>query len=343
MHVIGWDIGGANLKASDGATRSFEQVFPLWKDPDRLAVTLEALQTSLFPSAAAWAVTMTGELADCFRTKREGARRILQAVQEAAGGKPIGVWTTAGEFVSIEEAVEWPLLAAASNWSALATWVGRMVPEGNAVLIDIGSTTTDLIPLKDGFPDPAGRTDVERLQSGELVYTGSRRTPVSAITRTVARGGAPCPVAAELFATALDVHLLTGDLPESDDRETANGQPATIEAAHDRLARMLCCDREEMSLDEARVIAKEIAGRQLEQIGAALEQVLGRFDGPCRGVIVSGSGAFLAQRVVEANARLAAAEVFRLGEILGPEHATAACAYAVARLASERLEGVALG
>ena len=215
MRVLGWDIGGANLKASDGAQRSIERSFPLWKQPEQLAEALAALASELEP-ADLWAVTMTGELADCFATKREGVTRILGAALEAAGGIPVLVWTTTGEFVPVVEAIEWPLLTAASNWLALATWVGRMAPTGNALLVDTGSTTTDVIPLLNRFPDPRGRTDVERLQSGELVYTGWKRTPVAAIAPAVELRGQPCPLAAELFAAAWDIHLLTGAVEESD-------------------------------------------------------------------------------------------------------------------------------
>ncbi len=336
MHVLGWDIGGANLKVSDGQSRSLELPFPLWKEPERLAETIAASQAAFFERADGWAVTMTGELADCFRTKREGVRRILSSVKEAAGGIPVGVWTTGGEFVSIDEAIEWPLLTAASNWLALATWVGRMNPQGNALVVDIGSTTTDVIPLFEGFPDPVGRTDVERLLSGELVYTGCRRTPVAAMASDVMFRGARCPVAAELFATALDVHLLLGNVDESGDCDTANSGPASVEGAYDRLARMLCCDREEMTIDDARAIASELAERQLDTIVASLDRVVARMQGRCGAVMVSGSGEFLARAALERCGPLQEAEAHSLGGALGQQHATAACAFAVARLAVER-------
>ena len=44
-----------------------------------------------------------------------------------------------------------------------------MVPTGNSILIDIGTTTSDIIPLTDGRPVPYGLTDRQRLESGELV------------------------------------------------------------------------------------------------------------------------------------------------------------------------------
>jgi probable H4MPT-linked C1 transfer pathway protein len=336
MNVLGWDIGGANLKASDGASRSIEESFPLWKQPERLGDVV-ANRARSFERADLWAVTMTGELADCFRTKAEGVRRILNSVTRAAAGIPVAVWTTAGEFVPVDEALEWPMLAAAANWLALATWAGRMAPTGNALLIDIGSTTTDIIPLLDGFPDVVGRTDVERLLSGELIYTGWRRTPVAAMASGVTFRGEPCPLAAELFATAHDVHVLLENVAESEDPDTVNGGPATIEGAWDRLSRMLCCDRDEMTLAEARAVAGELAESQLARLVRGVSRVRRRMKGPCGTVIVSGSGEFLSRRAVERCEELHGAEVHSLGAMLGRDHATAACAFAVSRLANERV------
>jgi (4-(4-[2-(gamma-L-glutamylamino)ethyl]phenoxymethyl)furan-2-yl)methanamine synthase len=334
MHVLGWDIGGANLKVSDGRRRSIEHPFPLWKQPQELAHAIRQL-AGAFEPAAGWAITMTGELADCFSTKREGVAAILSAVIEAANGLPVQVWTTSGEFVEVDEAKEWPLLTAASNWLALATWSGRMTPVGDALLIDTGSTTTDIIPLVDGFPSPTGRTDVERLLSGELVYTGWKRTPVVAIANQVRLRGRDSPLAAELFATALDVHLLLERVKETDETDTANGRAATIANAHDRLARMLCCDRDELSLEEAREIAVELAARQVAQISSALRRVVDAMNTPPVAIVTSGSGEFLARRAVE-QCGLQMPQRLSLNESLGRDHAAAACAFALARLAIER-------
>ncbi len=335
-HVIGLDIGGANLKAahSDGHCRSV--AFPVWREPGRLAEALRNLITDWLPCQGL-AVTMTAELADCFTTKSDGVDAILSAVTEVADGLPVAVWQTAGEFVDVDVAREFPLLTAAANWHALATFVGRLAPTGNSLLIDIGSTTTDIIPIVDGLPHPTGRTDGERLISGELVYTGVRRTPLCALSQTVPLAETASALAAELFATTLDIYLLAGDLPEAaSDRDTANGQPATIACAHDRVARMLCRDRMELSLDEARNVAAFLADVQHQQIAAAVERVLDTLSEPPAAVVLSGSGSFLAKQLAAKHARLQSASHHTLAELFGPEVATAGCAFALARLAIER-------
>ena len=229
--VLALDIGGANLKGAHTAGVARTVPFDLWKQPAGLAAALRSL-TESFPAFDAFAVTMTGELCDCYPTRRDGVLEILDSVAFVSQwlGKPAFVWRSDGSFADLAAARAEPLACAASNWLALATFAGRFAPRGHAMLLDVGSTTSDLIPLRDGVPIPAARTDLDRLRSGELVYTGVSRTPVCAVLGE--------SVAAEWFATTLDVYLLLGDIAEdADDRRTADGRPATREHAHARLAR----------------------------------------------------------------------------------------------------------
>src|SRR5262245_36408871 len=172
--VLGLDVGGANLKAAhgDGAARSLP--FALWKHPDRLTEHLAALLAEL-PHGDRLAVTLTGELCDCFATRRQGVHAILDAVGAVAAGREVRVWRNDGRFVDAEAARATALQVASANWLALATFAGRFAPDGPALLLDVGSTTTDVVPLADGRPVPLGRTDPERLGLQELVYTGVRR------------------------------------------------------------------------------------------------------------------------------------------------------------------------
>ncbi len=337
MLAIGLDIGGANLKAADSDGRVLSRSFAVWKRPERLGSELAKL-LALFPKPDCLAVTMTAELADCFSTKSQGVDRVLSAVEQVAGTTPVIVWQTGAEFVTSVVAREIPLLVAAANWHALATWFGRLVPRNSAVLIDVGTTTTDVIPMLDGVPVPAGMTDIQRLISGELIYSGVRRTPLCAVALSVPFREGYCPLAAELFATTLDVYLILKMIPEdASDHDTANGQPATVVSAHDRLARMVCCDRQEFTLADAETMARFLADVQQQRISAALKRVLSNLAGDCREVLISGSGTFLAETVLSEHRRLHGARRIRLAEQLTPEASQAACAVAVAQLASERL------
>jgi probable H4MPT-linked C1 transfer pathway protein len=330
--ILGLDIGGANLKAAhaDGPARS--QPFALWKNPRELSHALGRLLSSL-PRYDRLAVTMTGELCDCFATRREGVQAILDAVEEVAEGKPVRVWQTSGRFATLAAVRADPLQAAAANWLALAVYAGRFVPAGPAVLMDIGSTTTDIVPLCDGRPVPRGRTDAERLQCQELVYTGVRRTPLCALLGAAG--------AAEWFATTHAVYLLLGDLAEdANDADTPDGRPATRAAAHARLARMICADTETTSEAERVRLAEQVQSWQCRLLGHALAAVASSLPERPATFLLSGSGEFLARKVL-ALLPDSFAQCISLGKRLGPEISQAACAHAVAVLAREQDDGKA--
>jgi probable H4MPT-linked C1 transfer pathway protein len=298
---------------------------------------LSGLLARILP-ADALAITMTGELCDAFETKADGVRHIVKhaidALADARGVSiPVFVWTTEGAWTRLEPGTAAPLTAAASNWLALAEFACRYTEGEPALLIDIGSTTTDIIPLRGGAPDPAGRTDTSRLLAGELVYTGISRTPVAMVTRELPYRGERCPVAAEVFATTLDAYLMLGELPEGSCRgETADGRPADRRHAGDRLARMVCADRTSFTVDDAMTAARAVRDAQERVIGEAIDRVIGRLGSSPSTVVVSGSGEFLARRLAAARG----ARIVSLGEELGPERSAAACAVALAELTRER-------
>lgn len=334
MNCLAIDIGGANLKAADGRGYAASRPFAVWKHPERLSAELTQLIESA-PTCTSLAVTMTAELADCFETKAEGVRQILEAVQAAASGRTIRIYQVDGQLVSVEEARKAPLLAAASNWHALAAFANRYAAAWPTLLIDLGSTTADVIPLDPSGPIAAGLNDPERLASGELVYTGVERTFLCALVRLLPWQGHDCPVAAELFATTADAYLMLGELPEEpENSDTADGRPRTWPHALARLARMVCADADSFTAEDARQAAATVREAQLELLQAAVEKVVTRMGAPPKTVITSGHGEFLLRYLL---ARLPwQADVLSLTEELGPAVSRCAPAHALAVLARER-------
>lgn len=326
--VLGLDIGGANLKAAMLSGQALIAPFALWREPTALAEHLCGILDQFQHDRLA--VTMTAELCDCFATKRQGVHAILDSVQQAARTTPLEIWSTQGRFVGVTEARTSPLHVASANWHALATFAGRFAPQDSTMLVDIGSTTTDLIPLRQGRPAPRGLTDPERLTAGELVYTGVRRTPVGAVIGH--------DVAREYFATMHDVYLVLGKAPpEPHNRDTADGRPATTAGAHARLARMVCDDVEHFPWPQAVCLARSARQWQLRDLARAWEKVVAAMPARPRRVIVSGTGEFLARDLVRSMPRPAGMRIVALGKRLGKAVSGAACAYALAVLAEEAL------
>lgn len=341
--TLGLDIGGANLKAADRDGQVRIIPFPMWQQHRDLTKQLRAIAWAQHPELIG--VTMTAELADCFDCKAAGVSWVIESVQQAFPKSEIRVWLTTGEFAEPDDAAELPELVAAANWHALATWVGRAVPDGSAILIDTGSTTTDIIPLVDGVPVPSGLNDFERLRFGELVYTGVRRTPLCAVMDSVVLKDVRIPLAAELFATTQDVHLVLGAIAEdASDTNTADAKPLTMSAARSRIARMLCCDHTELDGETVDRIARQFADAQRNQLIEACSQVRNRLNkqlqstgcedaDPEPKVVLSGSGAFLAAEVA---AECGLAVLTNLKESASNSVAEAACAFAIAQLVFER-------
>src|SRR5881296_1655779 len=286
--VLGWDVGGVNTKVARvvrgtvAAARA--QPYEIQRDPTALGSLLARLAAEQRVAGAAHAVTMTAELSQFFRTKREGVRFVLDAVTAAFPEADVRVYAADGRFLSVAAARIEPLAVAAANWAATAQLVARSFPE--AILIDTGTTTAE------------------------------------AIAHAVALHGAPVGVSAEGFALAGDVHLWLGSLaPEDYTVPTPDGRPATREFAGERLARVICADRE--LLDEAAIdaIARSLADAQVGRVSAAIERVARRHPRVACAV-VTGLGDFIAA----AAARRAGLRVTHLAERLGPaaRHAPAA-------------------
>jgi len=353
--ALGLDIGGANIKAASSDGDSVCRAFAIWQNKHGLLQELQQLPLLAGTTPDIVALTMTAELADCFESKAEGVEFIIRTVAEAFPDSVLRVWMTSGEFADPGEAIDLPQLVAAANWHALATWAGRAVPSGAALLVDVGSTTTDIIPLLNGIPCSEGLTDLQRLAHSELIYTGVRRTPVCAIVPNVplldgthedATGGTKAwtvPVAAELFATSLDVHLVNRDISDDpQDRNTADMRPATRAAALNRLAHAVCCDRDEISDGQLEHIARHVSGRQIAQIAAAIDHRL-KYVSDMAGtepetvqLLLSGSGDWMAERALETCGWNLQQPLIQLRTMFVRNVTEAACAFAVARLAAER-------
>lgn len=317
--ILGLDIGGANTKAASSTGTFAQSVYlPLWQG----APLGEALQSWAKLDPEAVAVVMTGELADCFPSKLAGIQSLISEVKKAFSC-PISFWGQSG--------FQWqePLELAGANWSASATFLWSVA--GDGIFVDMGSTTTDLIPMV-GRP-LAAKTDYQRLARGELVYTGLLRTGIGSLLPAAWIRGESIPLSPELFAIAADAYLALGDISEDGYSCAApDGQGKSQKEALRRLARSVCSDLEEIGEDAALAIAAQARDSQLRMIVSALHR-LSKEHGLAR-VMAAGVG----EPVVARAARLAGLGCSRLSEIYGREISNVFPAFAVARLLESEKE-----
>lgn len=317
--ILGIDIGGANTKvaSSDGRLVELHYV-PLWKNTGLSEVLLD-IAKRLKPEKAG--VVITGELADCFPDKETGISYIVDAVNNAFSD---AYFLDSSGVLTKEKKRE----LAAANWMASALLVGK--EHEDCIFVDIGSTTTDIIPIKEGIPH-AGRTDFERLKASELVYSGVLRTNIAAILDTIKVNSATSRISSELFAITADAYLALGMIPaEEYTCDTPDGAGKRLVDAKRRLARVVCADLTEIGEEELFSIAQQVMEKQLLDIANALRDVANRHG--ISKIAACGLGEFLAKKAAEELGF----DIVLLSEKYGKEISKVFPAYAVARLLAEQ-------
>jgi len=335
--IIGIDIGGANTKvaSADGKVSEIHYL-PLWKD-SALPNLLADIAARIKPDKVG--VVMTGELADCFESKIQGIRFICDAVDCAftergsdagrgdanggnAGGSEVYYLNNRCKFVDRDDAS-----LAAANWAASA---GLIAQDYDCVFVDVGSTTTDIIPIAGGFAR-AGWTDFERLQRDELIYSGLLRTNVATLLNWVDRvvpDGSGCRVSSELFAITADVYRVLGMIEDADYTcETPDHAGTTVEDSMRRLARVVCADMDELRRHIVYEIADQVREAQVLEIGRAIDAVLKR--NRLDHVIGTGIGEFLIRDAVDG---IGSVPCSFISDMYGENISKVFPAYAVARL-----------
>jgi probable H4MPT-linked C1 transfer pathway protein len=295
--VLGWDIGGVHLKV---AAVEKGRIVGAAQAPYQLRQGLDVV-TGALTALPEWArreahnaVTMTGELSALFDDRASGVAELVDWARRHCHGT-IAIYGGRAGFLSPAAAKDHAADIASANWHATAAFLATRLRD--ALLVDIGSTTADLIPIQNGRVAAVGYTDAERLVCGELVYTGAVRTPVMSLAERLPFAGREATLVAEHFATIADVHRLTGTLPPAaDQHDTADGRDKSLAATRSRLARMVghdAADAPDHAWDE---LARYIAELQLRRLHDAAARILSRRqDAPPPSIVGCGVGRFIAE------------------------------------------------
>jgi probable H4MPT-linked C1 transfer pathway protein len=334
--TAGLDVGGAHLKvALVEAQRTVavcQIACPLWQGLDKLDAAL-AEAGPLLARAQRFAVTMTGELSDLFPDRETGVATLVARVSRELGGDA-RFWMGSCGFGSAEDARRRHGDVGSTNFLATATLIGREMRD--ALLVDFGSTTADIIPVVGGVPKPRGLSDAERQITGELVYTGFTRTAVMGVATEAPFRGQRVGLAREYLATMADVRRILGfNLAEVDQHGTADGKGKSVAESVARLARMLGRDGRDGTERDWRAAAAHIRELQLRSIHDGAAHVLSAAeDLPAQApIIAAGIGA----DEVGAVARRLGREAIRFGALAKADAACEAWATAAAPAVSVAL------
>lgn len=335
-NIIGWDIGGAHVKAAvisaGHMIAVYQQPCPLWKGLAQLTIAVNTIMQELAEVNYHHAITMTGELVDLFDNRDDGVKQIIETMTGLLPGCELLVFAGREGFLKPSQIDDRHYSSIASaNWVASASYAAQKV--NNGLFVDCGSTTTDILLLNDGQVLAEGYTDYQRLLSEELIYTGIVRTAVMAVTRTALDQGKKIGLMAEYFATMADVYRVTGELNDMHDQtDTADGAEKTILASARRLSRMIGCDFYADELPRWQQFAENIRLLQLQQIQRGCELRLSQYELlPNSPLIGAGVGRFLVKQIALNLGRpyLDFSDLFPVAAILS-DMTTADCAPAAA-------------
>ena len=341
MKVAGFDIGGAN---TDLAVIDFEgeeiknievdfAYLPMWSNNGDLSRVLLELIEKICPVSEidAVGISMTAELVDAYDTKKDGVLDVVGKCEETFEC-PIAYVGIEG-MMSKAEIENTPLKAAAANWIATAQ-IATLISD-NCIFIDTGSTTTDIIPIKDGKECAIGKSDFDRSATGELVYTGTLRTNLASFLDKVKLNGKEYRVASELFAQTADVYRVL-DLISEDDYvcDTFDGESKSKLDCAKRIARVVCADLEMLSMEDITEMCKFIHQKQIEQIADGLKQV--HEEQNLDLIVTTGLGKDILDKKA---AELLGLEVRSMGDILSDEECVVAPAVGTAVMMN-RYDGV---
>jgi (4-(4-[2-(gamma-L-glutamylamino)ethyl]phenoxymethyl)furan-2-yl)methanamine synthase len=303
VNIMGWDIGGAHLKAAiiqppSQVVAVYQIPCQLWKGIDKLHEAVQNILAEITLPISFDVLTMTGELVDLFEDRNDGVKNILAAMSQNLADSEVMVYAGREGLLKLSDVKSghYPHIASA-NWLASATWAAQQV--GHGVFVDIGSTTTDILLLANNKLFPEGYTDYERLLTKELVYTGIVRTAVMAVAQSAQFEGNEVGVMAEYFATMADVYRVTGELNELHDQtDTADGAEKTVSASAKRLARMVGCDYHETELPRWEQFAVNLRHQQIERIKNACVKQANRIQLPKNAPLIgAGVGRFLVKQI----------------------------------------------
>ncbi len=302
-NFIGWDIGGAHLKVASvnvaGRIEFVEQfASPLWQGLEQLEELFPKTIGQLPQGSHSHAFTITAELVDIFKDREEGMNTLIDVCEKNLGDN-INLYATDEGILRLEKARENINRVASANWHASAAYTASLIDSG--LFIDVGSTTTDIIPFSDNNLNNRGFDDQTRLRFDELVYTGVIRTSLMSLTNKVPFDGEWQNIAAENFATTADVYRILTSLKESDDlMETADGSSKDIAGSIRRLARMIGTDSIN-SIEAQRwyKLAEYFEETQLQLITNAVLRVLSKSPDSDGKIVAAGAGRFLIKKIAQ--------------------------------------------
>lgn len=241
---IGWDIGGAHtkytiLKENSLVLSSKILSLRLWESLSPLKTVIDDIYNTYSQKYIINnAVSMSGEMCDIFIDRKNGVEKILSLFDRKKMNNFI--YSSKDNVVPISQYKSYKNIAS-MNWHIIAKYLSPI--KKYAIAIDLGSTTTDFILLKDHRCINKRVDDYTGLLSSELLYTGVLRTPIFSVTKRIRLNTRTYPLIPEYYATMGDVYRVLGIIsPKDDYSDTADGRSKSEINSLKRISRIFGID-----------------------------------------------------------------------------------------------------
>ncbi len=288
IKFLGIDIGGAHIKLV-GLDEKKELIFVdylkfyFWKEEKSINKIFNYINSKSNKNTLS-GITMTAELCDIFKNRVDGFRKIYNYCKKLKNN-----YFFYTKSKKIFEKKNYSAIVS-MNWHS----IGRLLEKKykNAIIVDFGSTTTDIICIKNYVIQNKNFDDFSRINSSELVYTGLTRTPIFAINSKVKINGKNFEIIPEFFSDMSDVYRINSILKkEFDIDETADGKKRSKFLSYSRLSRNFGLDHKKSNQNLIKDLSKKIINTQLERIYLAIGKNRSKYkiEKKCK-IIVCGIG-----------------------------------------------------
>lgn len=241
---IGWDIGGAHTKYtinSKALVKPDSIIIPLqlWKSLEPLKKLINDIYDKYSHRYTIInGLTMSGEMCDSFNNREEGVKKILSLFNR--GSSKNYIYTSKHGIVPMNKYKNCKYIAS-MNWHIIASYVKNIYK--NVIAIDLGSTTTDIILIKNYKCINQRIDDHTGLKSSELIYTGVLRTPIFSVVKSISYNRQIYNLIPENYATMADIYRVLGVIGSQEDYSTtADGRSKSQLNSFMRVSRLLGLD-----------------------------------------------------------------------------------------------------
>ena len=273
VEYLGIDIGGAHIKIvclnikKEVCYVGYKQC-PLWKGIENLKREIKFINSLITNKNNKCCITMTGELCDIFKNRRSGAKEIIKVCKLINCRK--FYYTKLDEMFTSRPKFDEII---SMNWHSIGKLSEKKVK--NAILIDFGSTTTDLICIKNGQMKYESSDDFGRINNSELLYTGFMRTPLFAITPYINYIKKRIKLIPENFSNTSDIYRIKKEIKKNFDIDnTLDNRSKTLESSMQRVSRSLGFDFKKEDQRLIKKISEEISNIQLKEIAKKIFEMM---------------------------------------------------------------------